>query len=141
MVVYMTERERQVRSLLQAITDKEPAEVVASHWHPDGEQVELPSVMRPAGHTRKLPEMLEAYRGSGGFLQWQEYNLDNVIDDGDQVAVQLRWTATTAVDAGGLPAGTDLVAHVAVFYQFRDGKIFRRAPTTATSPSPRDPFE
>ena len=49
------------------------------------------------------------------------------MDDGEQVAVQLRWTATTAVDAGALPAGTELVAHVAVFYRFQDGKILRQS--------------
>jgi ketosteroid isomerase-like protein len=127
MVVYMTGNERLIRDLLQTITDNEPAEVLSAYWHPEGEQVELPSLMRPDGHTRKLAEMLEAYRAGAGFLLWQQYDIDNVVDDGEQVAVQLRWTATTAVDAGALPAGTELVAHVAIFYQFRDGKILRQS--------------
>ena len=56
-----------------------------------------------------------------------QYDVDNVVDNGEQVAVQLRWTATTAVDAGALPAGTELDAHVAIFYAFRDGKILRQS--------------
>jgi hypothetical protein len=127
MVVHMTEHERLVRDLLRAITDNAPAEVISAYWHHDAEQIELPSLMRPQGHTRKLAEMLEGYRAGAGFLLWQQYDVDNVVDDGEQVAVQLRWTATTAVDAGALPAGTELVAHVAIFYAFQDGQILRQS--------------
>ena len=127
MVVDMSERERLVRDLMRAITDGEPAEVISAHFHPDAEQVELPSLMRPEGHNRTLAEMLEGYRAGSDLLLWQHYDIENVVDDGEQVAVQLRWTATTAVDAGALPAGTELVAHVAVFYRFQDGKILRQS--------------
>ena len=127
MVVHMTERERLVRDLMRAITDNAPAEVISAHFHADAEQIELPSLMRPDGHARKVTEMLEGYRAGAGFLLWQQYDVANVVDDGEQVAVQLRWTATTAVDAGALPAGTELVAHVAVFYRFQDGKILRQS--------------
>jgi hypothetical protein len=123
----MTEHERLVRELITAITENEPADVISTYWHPEAEQVEFPSLMRPQGHSRKLAEMLEGYRAGAGLLLRQEYDVENVVDDGEQVAVQLRWTATTAVDAGTLPAGTELVAHVAIFYQFRDGKILRQS--------------
>ncbi len=123
----MTGNEQLIRDLLLAITDNEPAEAVSAYWHPDAEQVELPSLMRPGGHTRKLTEMLEGYRAGADLLLWQQYDVENIVDDGEQVAVQLRWTATTAVDAGALPAGTELVAHVAVFYRFQDGKILRQS--------------
>ena len=136
MVVYMTEHEGLIRDLLRTIAGNEPAEVVAAHWHPDGEQVELPSLMRPQGHTRELPELLEAYRAGSGFLRRQQYDVENVVDDGDQLAVQLRWTATTAIDADTLPAGTELVAHVAIFYRFRDGKILRQSSYDCYEPLP-----
>ena len=123
----MTERERLVRDLMRAITGNEPAEVISAHFHPDAEQIELPSLLRPEGHARKLAEMLEGYRAGAGLLLSQQYDVENVVDDGEQVAVQLRWTATTAVDAGDLTAGTELVAHVAVFYRFQDGKIVRQS--------------
>jgi ketosteroid isomerase-like protein len=123
----MTEREQLVRELLAAIEHEAPAETIATYWHPDAEQVELPSLMRPAGHRRGLAEMLNGYRAGGGFLRRQAYEVETVVDDGDRLAVQLHWMATTAVAAGSLPAGTDLVAHVAVFYEFRDGLILRQS--------------
>jgi ketosteroid isomerase-like protein len=131
-----TERERLVRDLLTAIENEAPAEVIATYWHPDAEQVELPSVMRPAGHRRGVAEMLDGYRAGAGFLSRQRYEVTNVVDDGERLAVQLRWTATTAAAAGTLPAGTDLVAHVAVFYEFRDGLILRQSSYDCYEPLP-----
>ena len=129
--------ERVVRELLAAIEAEAPVETVAGFWHPDAEQVELPSLMRPAGHRRGLAEMLEGYRAGVGFLRSQAYDLRDVVDDGERLAVQLRWTATTAVDAGAPRAGTELVAHVAVFYEFRDGLVLRQSSYDCYEPLPR----
>ena len=126
-----------VRDLLSAIEAEAPVEAVAAFWHPDAEQVELPSLMRPAGHRRGVAEMLEAYRAGAGFLRSQAYDVLDVVDDGERLAVRLRWTATTAVDAGTLPAGTELVAHVAVFYEFRDGLVLRQSSYDCYEPLPR----
>jgi ketosteroid isomerase-like protein len=131
-----SEHERLVRDLLDAIARDVPAEEVAAYWHPDAEQVEYPSIMRPSGHTRGLAEMLEGYHAGSGLLRQQRYDVRTVVDDGEQVAVQLTWTATTAVDAGTIPAGTDLVAHVAIFYAFRDGKILRQSSYDCYEPVP-----
>lgn len=131
-----SEHEQLVRDLLDAISGDAAAEEVAAYWHPDAEQVEYPSVMRPRGHTRGLAEMLEGYRAGSGLLRQQRYDVRNVVDDSEQVAVQLTWTATTAVDAGTLPAGTDLVAHVAIFYEFRDGRILRQGSYDCYEPVP-----
>jgi hypothetical protein len=121
---------------LNAIESEAPAEMIAAYWHPDAEQVELPSLMRPAGHRRGLAEMLDGYRTGAGFLLSQGYEVANIVDDGELLAIQLRWTATTAVAAGTLPAGTDLVAHVAVFYEFRDGLILRQSSYDCYEPLP-----
>jgi ketosteroid isomerase-like protein len=126
-----------VRDLLAAIEAEAPVEAVAAFWHPDAEQVELPSLMRPAGHRRGVAEMLEGYRAGAGFLRSQAYDVLDVVDDGERLAVRLRWTATTAVDAGTLPAGTELVAHVAVFYEFRDGLVLRQSSYDCYEPLPR----
>jgi ketosteroid isomerase-like protein len=131
-----SEHERLIRNLLDAISSNAPAEEVAAYWHPDAEQVEYPSVMRPHGHTRGMAEMLEGYDAGSGLLRHQRYDVHTVVVEGDEVAVQLTWTATTAVDAGSLPAGTDLVAHVAIFYVLRDGKILRQSSYDCYEPVP-----
>ena len=133
----MTTPERHVRALLAAIERHAPAAEIAAYWHPDAEQVELPSLVRPLGHRRPLSEMLEGYAAGGDFLAGQSYEVTDVMADGDRLAVQLRWTATTATAAGSIPAGAELVAHVAVFYEFRDGLILRQSSYDCYEPLPR----
>ena len=69
-------------------------------------------------------------------IREQHYDVHHVVVQGDRVAVQLTWTATTAVDAGPIPAGTDLVAHVALFYEFRDGLVLRQSSYDCYEPLP-----
>jgi hypothetical protein len=133
----MSEHERLVRDLLAAIEGNAPVETIATYWHPDAEQVELPSLMRPNGHRRTLAEMLEGYTAGGALLSRQAYDVLTVVDDGERLAGQLRWTATTAVEAGALPAASNLVAHVAIFYEFRDGLIVRQSSYDCYEPLPK----
>ena len=123
----MSTHEELIRSLLAAIARNAPEDELARFWHPDAEQVEYPSLMRPTGHTRALAEMFEGYRAGLQLIGRQHYDVHTVVDQGAQLAMQLTWTATTAIDAGPLPAGTELVAHVAVFYQFKEGRILRQS--------------
>ena len=123
----MSTHEELVRSLLAAISRSASEEELAAYWHPDAAQVEYPSLMRPAGHTRAVAEMFEGYRAGVDLIRQQQYDVHTVVDDGARLAVQLTWTATTAIDAGSLAAGTQFVAHVAIFYEFKEGRIFRQS--------------
>ena len=62
--------------------------------------------------------------------------MHHVVEQGDHVAVQHTWTATMAVDAGLVSAGTELVAHVAAFYVFRDGLVLRQSSYDCYEPLP-----
>ena len=67
--------------------------------------------------------------GCGGIelVRDQRDDVLQVVRDGDHLAVQLTWRATLSGDLRGLPAGTPLVAHVAAFYEFRDGLILSQS--------------
>ena len=60
-----------------------------------------------------------------GIIVDQTYELLTYIEQGDRVAVQFTWRATTSVGLGTIAAGTPLVSHVAAFYLF-DGNRIRR---------------
>ena len=105
-------------------------------YHPDAEQVEYPSLVRPTGHRRPLDEMLAGAELGREMIRDQRYDVHQVVEQGDHVAVQLTWTATMAVDAGSIPLGTDLVAHVAIFYDFRDGLVLRQSSYECYEPLP-----
>lgn len=124
MVVHMSDNEKLVRSLLSAIA---AGANPAAHFHPDAEQIEYPSLMRPAGHRRPLADMVAGFELGKSIIAGQHYDVHTVIEQDDRLSVQLTWTATTAAPVGGLPAGTGLTAHVAVFYEFREGLILRQS--------------
>lgn len=56
----------------------------------------------------------------------QRYEVLNALASGDQVALEVRWTGTLAVPLGSLPAGGQMHATLAMFLEFRDGKIVRQ---------------
>ena len=43
--------------MYEAISAAGSAQEVAAFFHPDAEQIEFPSLMRPSGHRRPLSEM------------------------------------------------------------------------------------
>jgi ketosteroid isomerase-like protein len=122
-----TTHEQHLRNLYLAISAGATGDDLAVFWHPGAEQIEYPSVMRPNGHRRSLAELLEGSEVGRTIIRDQHYDVHRVIEDGDEVAVQLTWTATVATDLGTIAAGTALVAHVAAFYLFRDGLILRQS--------------
>lgn len=119
--------EQHLEHLYAAISAGATGDDLAAFWHPDAEQIEYPSVMRPDGHRRGLTEMLEGSELGATVIRDQHYDVHTFIQHGDDVAVQLTWTATVAADLGKVAAGTPLVAHVAAFYVFRDGLILRQS--------------
>lgn len=109
------------RDLSQGVTP----DTIRSYFHPYAVQIEHPSLMRPKGHQRPLEEIVDGAELGSRMIQRQTFQIDNIVEQGDQVALQLTWSATTAMDLPGLPSGSELVAHVAMFYEFRDGRIMR----------------
>jgi hypothetical protein len=123
----MTPNETLIRDLLRTIEASTDAADVARFWHPEAEQIEYPSVMSPAGNRRSLAEMLSAFGRGSRLLSSQSYDVRTFIDAGDRAAAEVTWRARTAEDVGGLGAGTTLTAHVALFYEFREGLVLRQS--------------
>jgi ketosteroid isomerase-like protein len=48
-----------------------------------------------------------------------------MIESGDKVAVRGIFRATFNMDVLGLPKGQEMVAHFAMFFELRDGRITR----------------
>ena len=102
-------------------------ERLAAFFHPDAEQIEYPSLMRPTGHRRSLAEMREGAALGATFIGGQAFDVHHTVEQGRHVAVQLTWTATLTAEVGGLTAGSRLVSHVAAFYDFRDDLVLRQS--------------
>jgi ketosteroid isomerase-like protein len=95
-------------------------------YHPDVEQVEHPNRFNPKG-ARRDRDALHQNAGAGrALMKEQRYQIVSAIGQGDRVAVEAVWTGVLAVPLGPLPAGHQLRAHLGMFFEIKDGRIWRQ---------------
>jgi ketosteroid isomerase-like protein len=122
-----TQQESLLRDLYRTISLGASGDTLSAFFHPEAEQIEYPSLMRPRGHRRRLDEIRAGAEVGARIIRDQHYEVHTLITQGQRAAVQFTWTATVAAELGGLPAGTPLTSHVAAFYDFRDGLVLRQS--------------
>ena len=112
-----------VREYLSALQAGETGEALRRFFTEDVLQIELPNRLNPKGQESDLIGMLErSVRGSKVLLR-QTYEIVSEVAQGNRVAVEAVWTGVLTVPFGSLPAGQEMKAHFAIFFQFHDGKI------------------
>ena len=111
------------RRYLQAIESGSTGADLASFFTSDVVQEEFPNRLVAQGARRDLNAVLEGAARGQQVIARQRYEVRNALATGDQVALEVVWTATLAVPVGSLPAGGEMRAHFAVFLEFRDGQI------------------
>ena len=111
------------RRYLAAIEQGATGDALAAFYTPDAEQVEFPNRLVPTGARRDLNAILEGAARGQKVLQAQTYEIVNTLAGGDQIALELIWTATLAVPIGSIPAGGQMRAHFAQFIELRGGRI------------------
>jgi len=116
-----------IRSLFDALAAGVSGAELEAYSHPHAEQIEHPNRFRPTGNRRGPADIQAASEAGVGMLRRQSYEVHDLLEAGARVAAQLTWRATTAIDLGDLPAGSELVARVAMFFEFRAGRIIRQS--------------
>jgi ketosteroid isomerase-like protein len=112
------------REYLRAIERGATGDALAQFFAPDVMHQEFPNRLSPNGRKSDLAAMLKGAEMGQKILAKQHYEIQREIDMGDRVALEVVWTGTMAVSLGDLKAGQEMLAHFAVFLDFRDGKIF-----------------
>lgn len=93
------------------------------YYAPDVVQRELPNRLVPNGATRDLEAMrVGAEKGKKSVAE-ENYEVINMVEMGNEVAVECLWTAKLNVAFGTLAIGDTMRAHLAMFITWRDGKI------------------
>jgi ketosteroid isomerase-like protein len=115
-----------VRRYLDAIEAGATGDALAAFFTPDVEQVEFPNRLMPTGARRDLAAILEGAVRGQAVLRSQRYELHRVVEAGDHVAAEATWTGVLAVPVGQTPAGGEMRARFAMFFEFRDGRIARQ---------------
>jgi ketosteroid isomerase-like protein len=116
-----------VHAYLQAVAD--PAETMdrlARFLHDDVVQEELPNLVAPAGIKRDLAALRVARQRGDKVITNQRYQVLTTLASGDRVVVEVLWTGTLQIAYGERPAGAQMRAHMAGFFQLRDGRIVQQ---------------
>jgi ketosteroid isomerase-like protein len=111
------------REYLKAVASMESAARVASFYAPEIVFLEHPSRIVPNGRVSKLEDMRKAYELGQKLLSTQKYEVQRIVEDGDEIAAEIVWTGRLAVPFKDLVTGSELTAYVAMFLTFRGGKI------------------
>lgn len=115
-----------VREYLAALEAGVAGDDLARFFTPDAVQVELPNALNPNGQTSDLPTLLARSLQGRRLLSSQTYEIVSEMATADAVAMEARWTGVLAIPVGTLAPGSQMRAHFAMFFAFRDGRICRQ---------------
>jgi ketosteroid isomerase-like protein len=111
------------RQYLAAIQRGATGDALAQFFVPDVVQQEFPNRVVPNGKRRNLAEMLEGAERGQKILSAQRFEIRSAVATGDRVILEVLWVGTLAIAFGTIPAGGEMRAYSAMFFEFRDGKI------------------
>jgi ketosteroid isomerase-like protein len=103
-----------------------PAAALADVVHPDARFVEHPNAIAPTGRRRDAEAARAALERSRSLLSAQRFDVVDHVAAGERVVTRARWTATLAIDAGPVAAGTELHADCCMLFTVRNGRIHRQ---------------
>ena len=112
-----------MREYLEAVASMESVERVTSFYTLDVVFREYPNRVVPNGRVSHLEDMRKTFEKGRRLLSSQKYEVQTVVEHGEEIAAEIVWTGRLAVAFDNLPAGSELRAYVAMFLPFRDGKI------------------
>lgn len=114
-----------VRTYLGAV-ERLDVEAAVACLDPAIEQVERPNRLYKDGQVRGFEQMMRNLPRAAQVLQRQSYDVATVFASGEQVVVEARWEGIVNVPLGRLMPGDAMVAHIAMVFTLKDGKIVRQ---------------
>lgn len=111
-----------VRAYLSAIENGD-LDAVIDAYAPDVVQIEWPNRLKSNGDRRGLDQIKADFAKGAKLLSSQSYEVLHFAESSDYVVVEVLWRGMLAVPVGTLRAGDEMVAHSAIAFSFRDGKI------------------
>jgi len=111
-----------VKLYLKSIENGDFADI-ADLFSPDAIVEQLPNRIYPNGIRSGVSRMANAFEKGRKLLSSQSYEIQGYVGDGDRLSVEVLWTGTLALCFGSLSVGSQMRAHSAMFFQFKDGQI------------------
>jgi ketosteroid isomerase-like protein len=113
-----------VRRYFETVADlSSSSEALLDALHPDLRITERPNAINPRGTERDRDAAMAAFLAGKRLLATQTIELLEVLVAGNRVAVRATWRGTILEGTDALPAGTELVAHIAAWSTVADGRV------------------
>jgi ketosteroid isomerase-like protein len=112
-----------IRSYLASLEGGAVGAGLATYFTSNARQHEFPNRLNPGGGASDLATLLRRAEQGRRLLSGQRYEIHLTLAHGSHVAVEATWTGTLAAPLGALQQGATLKAHVAMFFELRDGRI------------------
>jgi len=114
---------RIVLDYVQAVGRQAPVSVLAEFLAPDFVFREWPNALSPQAATRDREQTLSGFEQAPLVVGEQEYLVQRVLADGDEVAVELSWQAVARMDLPYWNEGEVMKARILSVFTVRDGLI------------------
>lgn len=114
------------KNFIKAIERGKTGDELDKFYHKDIEHITYPNVLTKILTKRNLEELKEASERGKSILSKQTYEIIRSHVVGKTVVIEARWTGTLNIAVGNLPAGGQMKAHFAQFFEFKGNKIIRQ---------------
>jgi ketosteroid isomerase-like protein len=113
-----------VRRYFEIVADlNSSADDLLAVLHPTVRITEHPNMITPRGAVRDRDAVVAGFLAGKRLLAAQTIDLHEVLVSGNRVAVRATWRGTLGRGTQSVPAGTELVAHIAGMLTAEDGSI------------------
>lgn len=114
------------KTFIKAIEEGKTGDALAEFYSEKVIQVEYPNTLTRNLTARTLKDLQEASERGKKVMAKQQYDIVKSYVYGNTVILEAVWTGTLAITIGNLPAGGEMKAYFAQFFEFEDGKIIRQ---------------
>lgn len=123
----MAEKLSQIaEEFIMTLQTRNSAEELIRFYHPEIEQIEFPNTLTKNKAVRNLEDLKLASERGKKVLQKEEYEIIKSYSFDNVVIIEALWTGTLAIPLGNIPAGGQMKAYFAQFYEFKDNKIIKQ---------------
>lgn len=111
---------------IKTLQNRNSSAEIIKFYHEDIEQIEFPNAVTKNTAIRNLEDLMLASERGKKVMQKEELEIIKSYTLGNTVIIEALWIGTLAIPIGNLPAGGQMKAYFAQFYEFKDGKIIKQ---------------
>jgi len=111
------------KDFIHAIERRTSFDELEKFYHPDAVQTEYPNTLTKNKTVRTIADLRDASDKGKKILQVEHYEIVRSYVYENTVILEVVWTGVLSIPIGRIPAGGEMKAYFAQFFEFRENKI------------------